>query len=180
MKKKCTNSSCRRVFRVRGEKAVCPFCGKEYPRLSRDEMVFILVEGTNPYLLKAALAFEKVVPGAKDLKVLKFMRAGMTVPCRRSQAEALMAELASCRKVRVHIVSKSNRVRIWMDPTTCSRKIKAIKAVRDAFDVSLKEAKTIVETDHPILIGQCSRKAGATAIRRLQEAGIRAQIRNAS
>jgi len=30
MKKRCTNSACRKVFR---RDSVCPFCGKEYPRL---------------------------------------------------------------------------------------------------------------------------------------------------
>lgn len=31
MKKRCTNSQCRRVFLVRSQS--CPYCGKTYPRL---------------------------------------------------------------------------------------------------------------------------------------------------
>jgi len=35
MKKRCTESSCRRIFTVtEGSAAVCPHCGKSYPRLS--------------------------------------------------------------------------------------------------------------------------------------------------
>lgn len=34
MKKKCTNGKCRKIFTIRDkEQAVCPYCGKEYPRL---------------------------------------------------------------------------------------------------------------------------------------------------
>ena len=32
MKKRCTNSSCRKVFRV--ETHTCPYCGKQYPRVN--------------------------------------------------------------------------------------------------------------------------------------------------
>ena len=35
MKKKCTNSRCRKTFKVMTgpEGAVCPYCGKKYPRI---------------------------------------------------------------------------------------------------------------------------------------------------
>ena len=34
MRKKCTNSSCRRMFSAKAENKVsCPYCGREYPRL---------------------------------------------------------------------------------------------------------------------------------------------------
>ena len=33
MKKKCTNSSCRKVFSVNSFSVSCPYCGKAYPRL---------------------------------------------------------------------------------------------------------------------------------------------------
>ena len=32
MKKRCTNSSCRKVFRVDSHE--CPYCGKQYPRVN--------------------------------------------------------------------------------------------------------------------------------------------------
>ena len=36
MKKKCTNSKCRKVFTVWDrEMVICPYCGKIYPRLTR-------------------------------------------------------------------------------------------------------------------------------------------------
>lgn len=35
MRKKCTNSSCRRMFAVEAvNKVSCPFCGKMYPRIT--------------------------------------------------------------------------------------------------------------------------------------------------
>lgn len=34
MKKKCTNSNCRKVFTITVDNnVVCPFCGKKYPRI---------------------------------------------------------------------------------------------------------------------------------------------------
>jgi len=38
MKKRCTNSSCRKVFDERAT-STCPHCGKEYPRLSRRDLI---------------------------------------------------------------------------------------------------------------------------------------------
>ncbi len=34
MKKRCTNPSCRKEFRVEPLSTVCPHCGKKYPRVS--------------------------------------------------------------------------------------------------------------------------------------------------
>ena len=34
MLKQCTNSACRRSFSVKAPGAVCPWCGKKYPRLN--------------------------------------------------------------------------------------------------------------------------------------------------
>ncbi len=58
MRKKCTNSSCRRVFSVNAESAAsCPFCGREYPRLTSDADTVVLQE-----------------PGASKLSVIKVVR----------------------------------------------------------------------------------------------------------
>lgn len=43
MKKRCTNSSCRRIFSYQAAYGltVCPYCGKEYPRIKSSEYVLI-------------------------------------------------------------------------------------------------------------------------------------------
>lgn len=41
MKKRCTNSACRKIFVV---DSVCPYCGKEYPRISTIEHDVYLVK----------------------------------------------------------------------------------------------------------------------------------------
>ena len=38
MKKRCTNSACRRLFDM---DSVCPYCGKEYPRVTRRFVVVL-------------------------------------------------------------------------------------------------------------------------------------------
>lgn len=45
MKKRCTNSACRKIFEV---DSVCPYCGKEYPRIASIEHDVYLVKcGSN-------------------------------------------------------------------------------------------------------------------------------------
>ena len=44
MKKKCTDSGCRKVFTYdKNALVVCPFCGKEYPRLGNYSAKFYVV-----------------------------------------------------------------------------------------------------------------------------------------
>ncbi len=49
MKKRCTNSSCRKEFKVSSEKgSICPYCGMEYPRLIGQSRAVILTKsGSN-------------------------------------------------------------------------------------------------------------------------------------
>lgn len=45
MKKRCTNSACRKTFTV---DSVCPYCGKEYPRIpSINHEVVLVKSGKN-------------------------------------------------------------------------------------------------------------------------------------
>ena len=45
MKKRCTNSACRKTFAA---DSVCPYCGKEYPRIpSIDHEVYLVNSGRN-------------------------------------------------------------------------------------------------------------------------------------
>lgn len=41
MKKRCTNSACRRLFI---SDAVCPYCGKQYPRITARKKPIVLAE----------------------------------------------------------------------------------------------------------------------------------------
>ena len=45
MKKRCTNSACRKIFEA---DSVCPYCGKEYPRIASIEHdVYLINCGSN-------------------------------------------------------------------------------------------------------------------------------------
>lgn len=50
MKKRCTNSACRKIFAVN---SVCPHCGKEYPRLPavRIRLDVVLISFTTPRII---------------------------------------------------------------------------------------------------------------------------------
>lgn len=63
MKKRCTNSSCRKVFRV--ETRSCPYCGKRYPR-------------ANPCTDKYAVVLNHL--GISKLTVLKAIKQTCNFP----------------------------------------------------------------------------------------------------
>lgn len=46
MKKKCTNSSCRRTFfyQTAWNRISCPYCGKEYPRLGNSSSRYLICD----------------------------------------------------------------------------------------------------------------------------------------
>lgn len=47
MKKRCTNSACRKIFTA---DSVCPYCGKEYPRIpSIDHEVYLINVGKSKF-----------------------------------------------------------------------------------------------------------------------------------
>jgi ribosomal protein L7/L12 len=72
MRKKCTNSSCRRTFTVEPvNKVSCPYCGREYPRLlpGSDRTVVLLNPGYSRLgVIKLARKYTGL--GFKDAKKL--------------------------------------------------------------------------------------------------------------
>ena len=48
MKKRCTESRCRRVFTVRGSVPECPYCGRKYSRLNGPVIHWILMVSEFP------------------------------------------------------------------------------------------------------------------------------------
>lgn len=74
MKKRCTNSACRKVFVV---DSVCPYCGKEYPRLpSIDHEVFLVNSGKNKML--TIFAIHSL---SKSLSLLEMKKMVENCPC---------------------------------------------------------------------------------------------------
>lgn len=55
MKKRCTNSECRRMFTISSYAVTCPYCGKEYPRLHGSRPVVIRINATGAKRLRALL-----------------------------------------------------------------------------------------------------------------------------
>lgn len=52
MKKRCTNSACRKIFTA---DSVCPYCGKEYPRIpSIDHEVYLINVGKSKFRVAEA------------------------------------------------------------------------------------------------------------------------------
>ena len=95
--KRCTNSSCRRVFKV--ENLACPHCGKQYPR----ERVDLDMRGRYAVVLTYAgprkLALIKVIRqatglGLKDSKTVADNAPSLVATgFQASQAEALKAAI---------------------------------------------------------------------------------------
>lgn len=95
--KRCTNSSCRRVFKVNS--LVCPHCGKKYPR------------GTVDLDMRGLYAVVLTYAGISKLRVIRVVRSAAALSLRegkalvdhapsmivtgfqKSQAEALKAEI---------------------------------------------------------------------------------------
>ena len=71
MKKRCTNSSCRKVFRV--ETHTCPYCGKQYPRANpvNDRYMVVLTYA-----------------GLRKLSVIKVIRSITTLNLREAKTLA--------------------------------------------------------------------------------------------
>lgn len=73
MKKKCTAAGCRKIFHYTNEAyVVCPFCGKEYPRLGNYGRNIICVINNIPYNLTG---LRKINPEkTSKLQMLKEIR----------------------------------------------------------------------------------------------------------
>jgi len=95
--KQCTNSSCRKVFKV--ENLACPHCGKKYPRESVDldlrgqyAVVLTYVGPSKLRLIKAIRVATGL--GLKDAKtVTDYVPSLVGTGFQASQAEALRAEI---------------------------------------------------------------------------------------
>ena len=91
--KRCTNSSCRKVFKV--ENLACPHCGKKYPRANVRNRYAVVLTYVGPSWLSVIRAMRHFTGlGLKDLKTITdnipgLIGSGFTV----SQAEALKAEI---------------------------------------------------------------------------------------
>ena len=75
MKKRCTNSACRKMFI---SDAICPYCGKEYPRIPSigDYEVYLVNSGTD----KAKTAFA-IWHLDMNLRMLELLKMVENCPC---------------------------------------------------------------------------------------------------
>lgn len=66
MKKRCTDSACRRVFSLPAE--ACPYCGKGYPRLPKAPSYYVVLSPTRERVRARAIflyrrtAVERLLP----------------------------------------------------------------------------------------------------------------------
>lgn len=95
--KRCTNSSCRKVFKV--ENLACPHCGKKYPRESVDldlrGRYAVVLTYVGPSKLRVIKAIRMATGlGLKDAKtVTDYAPSLVGTDFQASQAEALRAEI---------------------------------------------------------------------------------------
>ena len=95
--KRCTNSSCRREFKL--ETLVCPHCGKQYPRanagLDKNKHYAEILTYCGPSKLSTIKVIRKHTGlGLKDAKTLvDYTPSLIGKRFRASQAEALKAEI---------------------------------------------------------------------------------------
>ena len=74
MKKRCTNSACRKIFIA---DSVCPYCGKEYPRISPiAHEVYLINSGRS-----IALTVFAIRTLDKNLSLLEAKRMVENCPC---------------------------------------------------------------------------------------------------
>lgn len=75
MKKRCTNSACRKMFI---SDAICPYCGREYPRIPSigDYAVYLVNSGTNK--VKTAFAIRNL---DKSLSMHELRKMVENCPC---------------------------------------------------------------------------------------------------
>lgn len=75
MKKKCTNSSCRRTFfyRAAWNRISCPYCGKEYPRLGSTSSRYLIFDrGSGKYTDLSAIETFRLE--GQKVKAVKYFR----------------------------------------------------------------------------------------------------------
>lgn len=75
MKKRCTNSACRRWFQV---DSVCPYCGKAYPRLPAARCA-VELEGYDEKKKIAVMRTLRMV--SKNLSLVEAREIVRTCPC---------------------------------------------------------------------------------------------------
>lgn len=74
MKKRCTNSACRKMFVA---DSVCPYCGKEYPRIpSVDHEVHLVNSGMN--IVHTIFVIRSL---DKDLSLFETRKMVQNCPC---------------------------------------------------------------------------------------------------
>ena len=90
MKKKCTNSACRRVFTPQKDRIVptCPHCGKIYPRMKNQEQYLVILVGRD--LGRSPLAAIKKYRGLTGCK----LRIAHKVIRELAQRPVLLARLS--------------------------------------------------------------------------------------
>lgn len=121
MKKKCTVSDCRKVFRYNPEeRVICPHCGKEYPGLRKNE--------NRLYCNLDGIRFD--VTGIKERKDQILTRPIMTVRFLRKQAGMETIPLATIREF-VRYVGETGRCPVKAYSKSVNEgRIRVVKSVR--------------------------------------------------
>ena len=91
MKKTCTASGCRRTFSYqKDELAVCPFCGKEYPRLGNPGSNAICIINDRKYDFSFLVSMKSFYKSHKASTVIAIRHAsGISLQAARKLAEPL-------------------------------------------------------------------------------------------
>lgn len=105
MKKRCTNSKCRKIFTVKSGKVSCPFCNKSYPRVlektveDNDGVVPKRKSSNNPnWVGKHGIAIWGYAPMSWNTK-LKFIRVLQTWMGMRIVDAKVLADNLECGPV---------------------------------------------------------------------------------
>ena len=98
MRKQCTNSACRRSFSTVGHGGKCPWCGKEYPRITTGKTLVLYSFGTiKLYTVKAVRKLANIgLAEAKRLVELAAPRKPVWIPIEKidgiGEAKELLKE----------------------------------------------------------------------------------------
>lgn len=124
MNKRCTNSSCRKTFSTLTYGGTCPFCGKEYPQLTRSERsghkMIIRIDGKRIKFMLSEIEWYRLkgqrVKGIKAVR-REFKRHGYAVP------------LMAAKKFYESHDGRQYRMSSWRvipDPATGERRIEPV------------------------------------------------------
>lgn len=190
LRKTCTNSSCRRTFTVKAEtKVSCPFCGREYPRISpmpepcyKWSVVLVHSGASKLNAVKVIRRFSGL--GLREAKALadnvpsvlkrNVSRLEAQMLCSALQEVGACAELVRGKSITSPQKKKADWNVVLLG---CTDRVSAIRAVEAVTGYSMYGAVNLVESAPSIVKLGLSYEEARIITRKLRESGAVAEMK---